>query len=98
MRNARSGFSESLEARVFPSWNRRGGCAVKKKTASEAAQTGWSVATKCFPMRFCNIFTTDHPGRAVQRALRGIFLMARPPLLSQKGNTLSPDALYVTAH
>jgi hypothetical protein len=31
-----------MEARVFPSWNRRGGCAIKKKPASEAAQTGWS--------------------------------------------------------
>jgi hypothetical protein len=31
-----------LLVRVFPSWNRRGGCAIKKKTASEAAQTGWS--------------------------------------------------------
>jgi hypothetical protein len=46
---------ESHEARVFPSWNRRGGCAIKKKTASEAAQTGWSVVTKCFAMHFCNI-------------------------------------------
>jgi hypothetical protein len=35
-----NGLSESPEARVFPSWNRRGGCALKKKTASEAAQTG----------------------------------------------------------
>jgi hypothetical protein len=40
--------SESREASVFPSWNRRGGCAIKKKAASEAAQTGWSVVTKCF--------------------------------------------------
>jgi hypothetical protein len=47
--------SESHEARVFPSWNRRGGCAIKKKTASEAAQTGWSVVTKCFALHFCNI-------------------------------------------
>jgi len=32
--------SEDREARVFPSWNRRGGCAIKKKIRSEAAQTG----------------------------------------------------------
>ncbi len=33
---------------------------------------------------------TDHPVRASKRRLRGIFLMARPPLLSQEGNTLCP--------
>jgi hypothetical protein len=31
--------TSAVRARVFPSWNRRGGCAIKKKTASEAAQT-----------------------------------------------------------
>jgi hypothetical protein len=50
------GIRVGLEARVFPSWNRRGGCAIKKKTASEAAQTGWSVVTKCFAMHFLQHF------------------------------------------
>src|SRR5882672_3712505 len=38
-----SGFSESHEASVFPSWNRRGGCAIKKKTASFEGADGEGV-------------------------------------------------------
>jgi hypothetical protein len=33
---------------------------------------------------------TDHPVRAFQRRLRGIFLMAHPALLSREGNILFP--------
>jgi hypothetical protein len=68
---------------VFPSWNRRGGCAIQKKTASEAAQTGWSDRRATV---FAELTTPSAP---FQRRLRGIFLMARPPLLSQEGNTLA---------
>jgi hypothetical protein len=34
-----------------------------------------------FAMHFARFSATDHPVRAFQRRLRGIFLMARPPLL-----------------
>jgi hypothetical protein len=64
-----------------PLRDRRGGCAIKKKAASEAAQTGWSVLIN-FPR-----LTT--PAAPFNWRLRSSFWMARPPLLSQEGNTLA---------
>ena len=55
----------------------------QEKTASEAAQTGWSDRRATV---FAELTTPSAP---FQRRLRGIFLMARPPLLSQEGSTLA---------
>src|SRR6267143_1801515 len=52
-----------------------------RSSCSEMAQTGWSLLR--------NVSRLDHPVRAFQWMLRGIFLMARPPLLSKEGNTFS---------
>src|SRR2546426_1122 len=37
---------------------------------------------------------TDHPVCAFIRGLRGIFLMAQPPLLSEEGNTLAQQFIH----
>jgi len=40
--------SEYRQARVFPSWNRRGGCAIKKKIPFRSGADGVVAHTKCF--------------------------------------------------
>ena len=77
----------NCQGRVFPSWNRRGGCASKKKVRSLRSGAGGVVI-----MLNADVVTlsgNDHPVCAFIRRLRSIFLMAQPPLLSEEGNTLS---------
>jgi hypothetical protein len=53
-----SGFQvgkRSHEARVFPSWNRRGGCALKKKDSLRSGADGVVSRDECFAMHFCNM-------------------------------------------
>src|SRR6266446_3328680 len=71
---------------VFPSWNRRGGCASKKKTRS--LRSGADGVVFMVNVDVETLSGTDHPVCAFIRRLRSIFLMAQPPLLSEEGNTL----------
>src|SRR5881397_1011906 len=75
---------------VFPSWNRRGGCASKKKTRS--LRSGADEVVIMVNVDVVTLSGTDHPVSAFKRRLRSIFLMAQPPLLSEEGNTLSCDS------
>ena len=68
---------------VFPSWNRRGGCASKKKTRS--LRSGADGVVIVVNVAVETLSGTDHPVCAVIRRLRSIFLMAQPPLLSEGG-------------
>src|SRR6267142_384484 len=76
-----------LQERVFPSSERRGGCAIKKMLRSllMKAQTGWSVPNNVTTST-CTIMTTPS---APLRRFRVFFLLAQPPLLFQEGNTMS---------
>src|SRR5439155_16623240 len=76
-----------LQGRVFPSSERRGGCAIKKMLRSllMKAQTGWSVPDNVSTSTFTIMTTPSAP----LRRLRVFFLLAQPPLLFQEGNTLS---------
>src|SRR5438132_5465372 len=71
---------------VFPSWNRRGGCATKKKARS--LRSGADRVVIMVNVDVVTLFGTDHPVCAFIRKLRSIFLMAQPPLLFEEGNTL----------
>src|SRR3989454_10580574 len=76
----------NCQDRVFPSWNRRGGCASKKKTRS--LRSGADGVVIMVNVDVVTLSGTDHPVCAFIRRLRCIFLMAQPPLLSEEGNTL----------
>src|SRR5712691_7172737 len=67
--------------RVFPSWNRRGGCASKKKARS--LRSGADGVVIMVHVDVETLSGTDHPVCAFIRRLRSIFLMAQPPLLSE---------------
>ena len=72
---------------MFPSWNRRGGCASKKKARS--FRSGADGVVIMVNVDVPKLSGTDHPVCAFIRRLRCcIFLMAQPPLLSEEGNTL----------
>src|SRR6266446_1352568 len=77
----------NCQDRVFPSSERRGGCAIKKMLRSLLikAQTGWSVPDNV-TISTSTIMTTPS---APLRRLRTFLLLAQPPLLFQEGNTLS---------
>src|SRR2546422_11761561 len=77
----------NCQDRVFPSWNRRGGCASKKKARS--FRSGADGVVIMVNVEVGTLSRTDHPVCAFIRRLRSIFLMAQPPLLSEEGNTLS---------
>src|SRR5258708_6242725 len=77
----------NCQDRVFPSWNRRGGCASKKKARS--LRSGADGVVIMVNVDVVTLSGTDHPVCAFIRRLRSIFLMAQPPLLSEEGNTLS---------
>src|SRR6266850_6905524 len=71
----------NCQDRVFPSWNRRGGCASKKKARSlRSGADGVVIRVKVDPETLSG---TDHPVCAFMRRLRSVFLMAQPPLLSE---------------
>src|SRR6476620_612557 len=76
----------NCQDRVFPSWNRRGGCATKKKTRS--LRSGADGVVIMVNVDVETLSGTDHPVCAFIRRLRSIFFMAQPPLLSEEGNTL----------
>src|SRR5438132_13451891 len=76
----------NCQDRVFPSWNRRGGCASKKKARSRGS--GADGVVIMVTVDVVTLSGTDHPVCAFIRRLRSIFLMAQPPLLSEEGNTL----------
>ena len=80
------GVNES-QGRVFPSSERRGGCAIKKMLRSlfMKAQTGWSVPDNVSTSTFTIMTTPSAP----LRRLRVFFLLAQPPLLFQEGIPLS---------
>src|SRR5437870_534887 len=73
---------------VFPSWNRRGGCASKKKARSlrNGADGVVIMVHDDVSTSTCTIMTTPS---APFRRLRAFFLLAQPPLLFQEGNTVS---------
>src|SRR5881296_2761565 len=72
--------------RAFPSWNRRGGCASKKKARSLRTCADGVVIMVNVDVE--TLSGTDHPVCAFIGRLRSIFFMAQPPLLSEEGNTL----------
>jgi hypothetical protein len=69
---------------VFPSWDRRGGCAIKKKFPFLSGADGLVRRDEMFPK-----LTT--PSALFNGGFAAFFLGARPPLLSQEGNTLFPS-------
>jgi hypothetical protein len=72
----------------LPSSVRRGGCGIKKMVAkpTSAPQTGWPLTKNVLERLVENWCVSDHPVRSFQRWLRDIFLMSRPPLLTEEGN------------
>src|SRR5882762_4185948 len=70
----------NCQDRVFPSWNRRGGCASKKKARS--LRSGADGVVIMVNVDVVTLSGTDHPVCAFIRRLRSIFLRAQPPLLS----------------
>src|SRR2546421_3710879 len=77
----------NCQNRVFPPWNRRGGCASKKKARS--LRSGADGVVIMVNVDVETLSGIDHPVCAFIRRLRSIFLMAQPPLLSEEGNTLA---------
>src|SRR5438128_12205322 len=73
----------NCQDRVLPTWNRRGGCASKKKTRS--LRSGADGVVIMVNVDVETLSGTDHPVCAFIRRLRSIFLMAQPPLLSGGG-------------
>ena len=71
----------NCQDRVFPSWNRRGGCASKKKVRS--LRSGADGVVIMLNADVVTLSGNDHPVCAFIRRLRSIFLMAQPPLLSE---------------
>ncbi len=71
----------NCQDRVFPSWNRRGGCASKKKARS--LRSGADGVVIMVNVDVETLSGTDHPVCAFIRRLRSTFLMAQPPLLSE---------------
>src|SRR6267142_3356083 len=71
---------KNCQDRVFPSWNRRGGCAIKKKARS--LRSGADGVVIMVNVRVVTLSGTDHPVCAFIRRLRSIFLSgaATPPL------------------
>ena len=78
---------KELQERVFPSSERRGGCAIKKmlRNLLVKAQTGWSVPDNVTTSALTTMTTPSAP----LRRLRVFFLLVQPPLLFQEGNPLS---------
>src|SRR6266850_5706372 len=85
----------NCQDRVFPSWNRRGGCASKKKARS--LRSGADGVVIMVNVDVVTLSRTDHPVCAFIRRLRSIFLMAQPPLLSEEGNALSLQFIHTFA-
>src|SRR5437016_5537096 len=71
-----------LQDRVFPSSERRGGCAIKKMLRSLLMKRRRGGQSRIS-------FTIMTTPSAPLRRLRAFFLLAQPPLLFQEGNTLS---------
>src|SRR5215510_13918497 len=72
---------------VFPSLERRGGCASKKKSRSHRSSADGVVAHKPrFGINCCKMACERPPRPLHQRRLRDILLMSRPPLLCKEGN------------
>ena len=74
---------------MFPSSERRGGCAIKKTLRSllMKAQTGWSVPDNVLMSRCTTVTTPSAPLRRLRA-----FLF---PLLFQEGNTLSRQFVHI---
>ncbi len=73
----------------FPSLQRRGGRAIKKKNPFRIGTAGVVAHKSSCGLRFETWCVSDHPVCAFQRWLRSILLMAQPPLLCKEGNPLS---------
>ena len=69
---------------AFPSSERRGGRAIKKKNPFRCGTAGVVAHKVRCGMRFEIWCVSDHPVCAFQR-LRSFFLMAQPPLLKEEG-------------
>jgi len=59
-------------------------------------QTGWSTTTHVFGMHSRNVVCERPPRPLHQTSLRDIFLMSRPPLLTEEGNTPYPNQFVHT--
>src|SRR2546430_16659160 len=70
----------NCQDRVFPSWNRRGGCASKKKARS--LRSGADGVVIMVNVDVLTLSGTAHPVCAFIRRLRSIFIdgAATPPL------------------
>jgi hypothetical protein len=80
---------QSLQKRVFPSWNRRGGRATKKCREASIKRRGRGgqlrrMLQKCIAKRFV---ATDHPVCAASEAV--FILNGAATLPFQEGNTLA---------
>ena len=71
---------------AFPSLQRRGGRAINKKAPFRNGADGVVAYKPRCRMRFETWCVSNHPVCAFQRRLRGILLMAQPPLLLEEGN------------
>src|SRR2546426_9578466 len=72
---------------AFPSLQRRGGRAIRKKPPFRKGAAGGVAHKSCCETRCETWPVSDHPVCAL-RWLRIILLMAQPPLLCKEGNPL----------
>ena len=72
-----------LETAPFPSFERRGGCAIKKTIPFLSGAAG--VVSKRSRSLLILFEITNHPVCAAKDALQHL-LIAQPPLLSKEGN------------
>src|SRR5215475_12789055 len=75
------------ETDPFPSFQRRGGCAINKRSRSLAAQTGWFVISNDNKVRFADIY------KEATRHFTGLLLMLRPIRLALRRPPSAPNAL-----
>src|SRR3989442_14465370 len=73
---------------TFPSFRRRGGCAIKKKPRSHLiSRRRGGRSRRSVSERVSETFARKRPPRPLHgRWLRDIFLRSRPPLLRKEGN------------
>ncbi|PYS26899.1 MAG: hypothetical protein DMG11_18215 [Acidobacteria bacterium] len=74
---------QRISGEGIPLLGQEGGCAIKKKMRSD--RSGADGVVRQARLRFAELTTPAAPSKVASRH----FLMARPPLLSQEGNTLA---------
>ena len=85
------GVNES-QASVFPSSQRRGGCASNKKLRSHRIGAD-GVVSSAKSLRFRR---SDHPVRSFKGGYATFLLLSRPPLLCEEGN--APTSIHSHLH